>query len=231
MGPLVKFALADGVAVLEMNDGKVNVMTFDMLAALSEGVETARAQNAMLVIRSGVAKAFSAGFDVKVLSSGDPDAARRMLTAGAQLLLQLLDHPHPVIAVCEGHAYPMGAFILLASDIRLGAHGDYRVGLNEVSIGIPVPDFALALVRSRVPENLRVKVAALGRMLTPLEALEAGFLDQLTNAAQIDAALAASIQDLRSVNQAAHASTKRRLRAETVRSIERAIAGDILPQF
>ncbi len=231
MSRLVNCTVADGVASLEMNDGKVNVMTFDMLAALSEAVENARWENAVLVIRSGAAKAFSAGFDVKVLSSGDADAARRLLTAGARLLIQILTHPQPVVAICEGHAYPMGAFILQAADIRLGAHGDYRIGLNEVSIGIPVPDFALALVRSRVPENLRIKVTALGRMLTPSEAMNAGFLDQLLDATEIDAALAAHIQDLRRINQPAHASTKRRLRAETVRSIEQAIGGDILPQF
>lgn len=231
MSHLVKFDVADGVATLEMDDGKVNVMTFDMLAALSESIESARAENAMLVIRSGAAKAFSAGFDVKVLSSGDADAARRLLTAGARLLVQLLAYPSPVVAVCQSHAYPMGAFILLASDFRLGTHGDYRVGLNEVTIGIPVPDFALALVRSRVPANHRIKIAALGRMLSPAEAVEAGFLDQLVNASEIDEILAALIEDLRAVNPSAHASTKRRLRSETVRSIVQSIAGEILPQF
>lgn len=231
MAPQVKCAIADGVASLVMNDGKVNVMTFGMLAATTEAVERARDEGAMLVIRSGAAKAFSAGFDVKTLSSGDTGAARRMLIAGARLLVQLLDYPHPVIAVCEGHAYPMGAFLLLASDIRLGAHGDYRIGLNEVAIGIPVPDFALALVRSRVPANLLVRVATLGRMLSPAEAVEAGFLDRLADASEIDATLEAVIEELRGVNQAAHASTKRRLRAETVALIEQAIAGEILPQF
>ncbi len=231
MRPPVKLVVAEGVATLEMNDGKVNVMTFEMLAAMSEAIENARWENAALVIRSGAAKAFSAGFDVKVLSSGDADAARRMLTAGARLLIQVLSHPQPVISVCEGHAYPMGAFLLLASDIRIGAQGDYRIGLNEVTIGIPVPDFALALVRSRVPSKHRIHIAALGRMLTPAAALEAGFLDQLVGASEIDATLSAVFEDIRSVNQAAHASTKRRLWRETIQLIEREIAGEILPQF
>ena len=231
MAHLVDLKCEGGVASVVMNDGKVNVMTFDMLYALSDAVTRARAESVMLVIRSDAPRAFSAGFDVKVLASCDMDAARRLLTAGARLLLQLLDHPHPVITVCEGHAYPMGAFMLLASDVRIGALGDYRVGLNEVAIGIPVPDFALALVRSRVPTNHIMRVASLGRMLSPAEAREAGFLDQLMDASEIEAGIEATIAELRSLNQAAFASTKRRLRAETIRLIEEEIAGEILPQI
>lgn len=231
MNSPIEFAIADGVASVVMNDGKVNVMTFDMMDALAGAVAKARGAGAMLVIRSGSAKAFSAGFDMKALGSGDVDAARRMLTAGARLLIDLLGHPHPVIAICEGHAYPMGAFLLLASDIRIGAMGDYRIGLNEVSIGIPVPDFALALAQSRVPANYLSHVTTLGRMLTPAEALAAGFLDQLVEPVAMAEAVERTVGELRSINQAAHASTKRRLRAELIADIGRAIDGEILPQF
>lgn len=225
----IECTIADGVASVTMNDGKVNAMTFDMLDALADAAKRAREAGAMLVIRSGSAKAFSAGFDMRVLGSGDLDAARRMLRAGAQLIVDLLGHPHPVIAICEGHAYPMGAFLLLASDIRIGAVGDYRIGLNEVSIGIPVPDFALALAQSRVPASHLARVTTLGRMLTPAEALAAGFLDQLVQTPDIESSVKVQLADLSDINFAAHASTKKRLRANTIAAIEAAIAGEILP--
>ena len=229
MRPAVECSIEDGVASVVINDGKVNVMTFEMLDALSGAIARARDADAMVILRSGSAKAFSAGFDVKALASGDADAARRMLKAGAQLLVSLLSHPRPVLAVCEGHAFPMGAFLLLASDIRIGVRGDYRIGLNEVAIGIPVPDFVLALVRSRVPANLLTQVATLGRMLPPAEALRAGFLDQLVEPPEIEAAISAELAMLRGVNGAAHASTKKRLRAATIDALQAAIDGEILP--
>lgn len=227
----IECAIAGGVATVVMNDGKVNVMTFEMLEALDNAVRRARKAEAILVIRSGARRAFSAGFDVKVLASGDADAARRMLNAGARILVNLLGHPHPVVSICEGHAYPMGAFLLLASDYRIGANSDYRVGLNEVTIGIPVPDFALSLVKSRVPANYLTRVTALGRMLTPAEALNAGFLDQVVAPIDIAAIVEALTNELRGINHAAHASTKRRLRADVIAEIEQSLSGEILPKF
>lgn len=231
MNPPIECAIVDGVACVVMNDGKVNALTFDMLDALTHAVGRAREAGAMLVIRSGSAKAFSAGFDMRVLGSGNLDAARRMLTAGARLLIDLLSHPYPVIAICAGHAYPMGAFLLLASDIRIGVDGEYRVGINEVAIGIPVPNFALALAKSRVPANQLARVTTLGQMLTPAEACEAGFLDQLVAPSDVELTVERWKKELKSINHAAHASTKRRLRAELIAEIERSIEGEILPQY
>lgn len=229
MSELVESTIAEGVASIVINDGKVNVMNDAMLAALIDAVARARQAGAIILLRSGAPRAFTAGFDMKTLGSGDLKAARRLLEAGARLLLNILEHPHPVITVCEAHAYPMGAFILLASDLRIGARGDYRIGLNEVAIGIAVPDFALALVQSRVPANLAPGVAGLGRMLSPQEALAAGFLDVLVEPQHVSSTVESAIAEFRSVNHAAHASTKRRLRAETIRRIEASIAGEILP--
>ena len=125
----------------------------------------------------------------------------------------------------------VGAFLLLASDIRIGVDGEYRVGLNEVAIGIPVPDFALALAKSRVPANQLARVTTLGQMLTPAEACEAGFLDQLVAPSDVELTVERWKKELKSINHAAHASTKRRLRAELIAEIERSIEGEILPQY
>jgi enoyl-CoA hydratase len=60
-----------------------------------------------------------------------------MVKAGAELALRLMSFPMPMVGVLEGHAFPMGTFLLLACDVRLGASGEHRMGLNEVAIGIP----------------------------------------------------------------------------------------------
>lgn len=59
--------------------------------------------------------------------------------AGIHTVLQMPGHPHPIIAVCTGHAYPMGPFLLLSPDLRAGCRGVYRIGMNEVTIGINGP--------------------------------------------------------------------------------------------
>ena len=59
-----------------------------------------------------------------------------MVRLGAELALRVLSFPRPVAIACNGHAYPMNAFLMLAADIRIGTEGAFGIGMNEVAIGI-----------------------------------------------------------------------------------------------
>lgn len=223
------YSAAGGVATITIDDGKVNVMSLALLIDLSLLVERARAERAMIVLRSGRESIFSAGFDMKTLSGGNRDAATAMLGAGVRLIVDLLQHPYPVISVCSGHAYPMGAFLLMASDMRIGIRGDYLIGLNEVAIGIAVPDFALALARYRLAAPYAHRTAVLGEMFGPDDAMRAGFLDLVVERDAAEATLAQALRQLGKLDMAAHASTKQRMRAAVVEEISEALARRLLP--
>lgn len=229
MDNVLGYALDRNLATITVDDGKVNVMTAALLDDFCSLVERARADKAMILIRSGLAKVFSAGFDVKPLASGDREASRALLEAGVSAILALLEHPFPVIGLCAGHAYPMGAFLLLASDFRIGVTGNYLVGLNEVAIGIPVPDFALRLAEYRLTPSYYHRSAALGQMLSPEGALEAGFFDLLVEPFEVDAVLGQSVAQLGKIDMAAHASTKQRMRAGIAQAIRMAAQERLMP--
>ena len=148
MTQLLTYEFSGSVARIAMDDGKLNVMSPDMLGALHEAFDRAEADGA-IVILSGREGIFSAGFDLKVISHGSPDEHHRMLSLGAELALRVLSFPTPVVSACAGHALPMGAFLMLASDVRIGADGPFMIGLNEVAIGLTVPQFAIELARLR----------------------------------------------------------------------------------
>ncbi len=223
------YVLDGGLANITIDDGKVNVMTSDLLDELCRLVNRAGSDQAMILLRSGRERVFSAGFDMKPLASGDRDASRALLQAGVNAILALLEHPFPVISLCAGHAYPMGAFLLLASDLRIGVAGDYLIGMNEVAIGIPVPDFALRLAEYRLANTHRHRVVALGQMLSPQAALDAGFLDLLVEPEEADALVGQSVAQLGKINMAAHASTKKRLRAAIIEAITTAARDRLMP--
>ncbi|ABF52456.1 crotonase/enoyl-CoA hydratase family protein [Sphingopyxis alaskensis] len=225
----VSYFHENGVATITIDDGKVNVMTTDLLDELCRSITQARDDRSMILLRSGREKIFSAGFDVKPLTSRDAEASRALLQAGINAILALLEYPYPVVSLCAGHAYPMGAFLLLASDARIGVHGEYRVGMNEVAIGIAVPDFALHLAGYRVAPTWLHRVVALGRMLNPQEAVEAGFLDMLVPPERVETALDQTIGHLAGLNMAAHASTKNRMRANVAEAIRTAGRDRLLP--
>lgn len=172
----VSYVKTGAVATIVMDDGKVNVMSTVMLRALLSAFDRAEKEAAIVILSSGRAGIFSAGFDTKILASKEPQAIHAMVKHGAELAARILSFPYPVVAACNGHAFPMGAFLLLASDVRIGAEGAFKIGMNEVAIGIPVPLFALELGRHRMVPAYLQRTALTGEMFAPQEAMTAGDL-------------------------------------------------------
>src|SRR5690554_7797694 len=103
--------LAEGVAEIALDDGKVNALSEQMLEALLAAIGQARAADAALLIygRAGV---LSAGYDRRLIAAGGP-ACDAMRAAGDRLTLALLDYPAPVVIASTGHAMAKAAFMLL----------------------------------------------------------------------------------------------------------------------
>ena len=168
------------------------------------------------MLRSGRKDIFSAGFDLKVFAANDVERSLEMVTAGAELALHLMSHPCPTIGILEGHAFPMGTFLLLACDVRLGVRGTHRMGLNEVAIGISPPGFAIELARSRVHPAWLSRTVTLGEMFEPDDAVVAGFLDRVVPATEIGHAIDDVVSALRKLHAPSHALAKQRLRLPTM---------------
>jgi len=213
MPALVTYALADGIATIAMDDGKANALSAAMLGELAAAFEHAERDDAIVVL-TGRERTFSGGFDLRTEPAGWPE----MVTAGARLAERILAFPRPVVAACNGNAVAMGAFLLLACDVRIGAAGEARIGLNEVAIGLTVPRFGLALAEHRLARPQLDRCLLTGALLGPEEARAAGFLDRVVPPEQVEAEARAEAQALAGVDRAAHAATKLRLR-------ERALAG------
>lgn len=219
----VTYELRDGVARIGLDDGKVNAMSAAMLGEIAAAFDRAETEAEIVVLRSARPGVFSAGFDLKVFASGDAAKSLEMVRAGAELALRLMSFPHPTIGVMEGHAYPMGTFLLLACDVRLGARGPHRMGLNEVAIGIAPPSFAIELARSRLHPAWLSRTATLGEMYEPEEALTAGLLDRLVAPEMVDTTLEQIIAGLRTIHKPSHATAKRRLRQPAMDAMRMAI--------
>lgn len=229
MSDRIAYCLAEGVATITMDDGKVNVMSTGMLQDLDAAFHRAEKDEAILVLRSGRKGIFSAGFDLKVFAANDPERSLEMVKAGAELALRLMSYPFPTVGVMEGHAFPMGTFLLLACDVRIGARGKHRLGLNEVAIGIAPPGFAIELARSRVHPAWLSRTVTLGEMFEPDDAVVAGFLDRVVPETEIEHSISGVVSALRDLNASSHALAKRRLRHSTMVAMREAIANELTP--
>jgi enoyl-CoA hydratase len=223
----VSYALHDHVAILTFDDGKANVYSHEALDALSAGLDRAEADpEAHAVLLVGRPGRFSAGFDLPTMTAG-PESMRGLVKAGAQFTARLLMEPMPVVAACTGHALAAGALVLLAADHRVGMDGDWKIGLNEVSIGMALPGWAVELARYRLTPSEFDWAAVLGQTGNPQQARAAGFLDRVVAPEELlEEATAAAVR-LSGLVSAAVAGTKTRAREMLVRRMLDGLDADL----
>jgi enoyl-CoA hydratase len=117
--------------------------------------------------------------------------------------------------------------LLLAADLRIGADGPFRIGLNEVRIGLTVPWFAIELARHRLHPAHFDRTVVNATMYSPREAVAPGFLDRVVAPADLRSASLEAAADLAELNAEAHAATKGRARAGAVAALRSAIATEL----
>ena len=229
MADLVTYERDGAVSTVTMDDGKVNVFGFDMLRALHEAFDAGE-RDETVVLLTGRPGYFSAGFDLKVLRDATPEDTRELLRLGARLAERILTFPAPVVVACPGHAFPAGAFLLMAADERIGVRGPFKLGLNEVRIGLTLPWFAIVLARHRLTPSAFDHATVTGTMFDPEEAVTAGLLDMVVAPEELDAAAQAAAADLATLDRRAHAGTKRRARQAAVDELRAAIDSELAPR-
>jgi enoyl-CoA hydratase len=220
----VDYELKDSIATITMDDGKLNVLSLDMFAQLGAAFDRAQQDRAVVVL-TGREGAFSAGFDLRTLRAGGAEARRLVLT-GFELAERILAFPAPVVIACPGHAIAMGAFLLLAGDYRIAALGDYKIGANEVSLGVTMPFFALEICRQRLVPTHFHRAAVLSEMYAPHDAVTAGFLDRAVPASELPSTTRSVAAQLAKLDGAAHTASKLRARDLALRAIRSAIEAD-----
>jgi enoyl-CoA hydratase len=215
---------SDGAHVITIDDGKVNALNKDKLDALVEALAECAAELAPVVIR-GRNGIWSAGFDLKGFAAG-PETALAQLEAGRQAILAILRHPAPVITVCEGHAYPMGAFLMLAADHAIGVEGDFVCGMNESMIGMALPIYPMILGAARLSPKGR-KAVATGELFNRQAAREVGYFDSLVAPDELETTVAAALARLKQVNLGAFNANKSAMNRQLIADI----AASPLPDF
>ncbi len=175
----MNYILDDGIAVISLDDGKANAVSISFVELLNSYLDQAE-QEASAVIITGRTGMFCAGFDLKAFQQG-AEVADKLVAGGMAMLTRLYEFPLPVIAACDGHAIGMGAFLLMASDNRVGANSDFQICLPETSISMPFTPVLLALIHDRISIAEKTMAVVQSKRYSPAESIAAGFLDKLVD--------------------------------------------------
>ena len=224
MSETITYALNGSVATITMDDGKVNALSLPIFKEVNTALDRALSDKAVVILagRPGV---FSAGFDLKVLRGGGPDAVP-MLQEGFKLAERMLSFPTPILVACSGHAVAMGVFLLLSVDYRIGVRGPFRITANEVAIGLTMPRAAVEICRQRLAPAQFTRAVVLADVFSPDEAVAAGFLDQVVDPPELEKAISIAAQRAVTLDMGAHYATKQRAHANVLRELRTAIEQD-----
>jgi enoyl-CoA hydratase len=224
MESLVHYQLDGAVAKVTMDDGKVNVMSVGMQAALQNAFDRAEADQAVVLLtgRPGV---FSAGFDLPTLRAGGPDA-KAMVMGGFELSERLLSFPRPVVIACSGHAIAMGLFLLLSGDHRVGPAGPFKFQANEAVIGVTIPHAAVEILRQRLTPGCLARAIAMAEVFTPANAVSAGILDEVDPAEDVLARALEVAEVAGTLDPEAHRIAKLRARRQALEALRVGIDAD-----
>ncbi len=222
-GPVV-YSHKDSVAVIRMDDGKVNALGPTMQQALNEAIDRAERDNAGALVISGNERVFSGGFDLKILTSGEVQPAIDMLRGGFELAYRLLSSSRPVVMACTGHAIAMGAFLLSSGDHRVAAHA-YNIQANEVAIGMVIPYAALEIMKLRLTPSAYQQAAGLAKTFFGETAVAAGFVDEIVLPEMVLNRAEEAAREFAGLHQHAHSGTKLRARADALKAIRAGIDG------
>lgn len=226
--PLPTYRIDDNVAIISLDDGKANVFSNASLGVLEELLDRVHSDGARALVLHGRPGRFSAGFDLGEMTS-DVETMRALVVRGCRWWLRLYGLGVPTVAASTGHALAGGAITLLACDVRVGAEGVGKIGLNEVAIGMPLPIFAVEFARDRL-RNEHLLRAVTGQVYDPEGAVEVGFLDRLVPEEQV---LDAAIEEARALaerNTTAYARTKTNLRGEMIERCATGVEEDMARQ-
>lgn len=198
--------LVGDVALIRIDDGKVNALTPALLDDLWGALDAAEAE-AGAVVLAGRPGVFCAGLDLNVMRSGGRPGMD-LLHKGTEIFLRLAEFPRPVVAACTGHALAAGAVLLLCCDVRVCSAGDYKIGLNEVAIGIPLPELVIDLARARLSPRHFTLACNTGHVYSPTEAVDVGFLDRADSSDTTGDALGVATELAERLNAEAFAKTR-----------------------
>ena len=196
----------DGVAVVRLDNPKVNALSTAVLAGIEQAARDLTADPPGAVVVTGGDKLFAAGADISEF--GGPEEAGVVGGAFVRALDALSALPRMVIAAVSGFALGGGCELALACDMRIASERA-KFGQPELLLGI-IPGGGGTQRLTRLVGPARAKHMILtGRQVGAEEALAIGLVDEVVPHDELHDRALAKAAELAAGPRRAHALAKR----------------------
>jgi enoyl-CoA hydratase/carnithine racemase len=207
----------DNLVIITLDRGRSNPINAEMVAELTAFITDAEDDDQVHgVIIAGKENFFSAGLDLMELYGYDEQQSRDFFTAFLNLQTVLIGFKKPLVAAISGHSPAGGCVLAMCCDYRLMATGKFVIGLNEIPVGIIVPEVIFSLYAFWMGKRKAYQYLLEGKLLTVGEALNDGLIDEAVDAADLMAAAEMRILTYMKFNAVTWSQSKLNLRKELI---------------
>lgn len=183
---MLDILLHDGdIHEIRMARAPVNAFDIALVRALRDAIAEAPSNGARGIVLSGAQGMFSAGVDVPALLQRDRAGVREYWDEFFALCGAIAASRVPTVAAITGHSPAGGAVVSLFCDYRVMAHGPYKIGLNEVQVGLSVPEPIQFAMRRIVGAYRAERLLVAGAMVDAEQAHAIGLVDELATVEQV----------------------------------------------
>lgn len=157
----------------------------DSLAAAHAVVDQVIAdESVQLLVLKGEGKNFCQGLDLEWLMA-NPTEGTQFVTDTMVLVARLLTLGIPVVSQINGHAFGLGAMLVLASDYAVMRDDRGFFCLPEIDIGMTLSVRMNALVRARMSQQALRDSLLTGARLPAAQAHALGIIDRVGSEAEL----------------------------------------------
>ncbi|HLQ04131.1 MAG TPA: enoyl-CoA hydratase/isomerase family protein [Verrucomicrobiae bacterium] len=196
----VRLEKQDAIGHIVLDRPPANSYDRAFLDELDASIQSAKTDAAIkaIVVRSASEKFFSAGADVAVFAKSDLDVQNAFVLCANEAMSKFESTPKVVIAAINGHCLGGGLEIALCCDFRIAAEGTYKIGLPEVSLGLLPGTGGTQRLPRLIGRQKALGLMLRGTTLSPLDARDAGIVDEVVPAADLLARATAMAQEFAS---------------------------------
>jgi 3,2-trans-enoyl-CoA isomerase len=160
----------------------VNALNLELLRAINAAMQAAK--GAAAIVFTGQAGLFSAGLDVRTMLTLDRDGVAAVFVELWRAAYSIATAPMPVIFGLTGHSPAGGTVLAVQGDYRIMAQGDFRLGLNEVQVGLFPGPLIFGAFR-RLAGGHATQFLTRGTLMDPATAFRIGLVDELCEPADV----------------------------------------------
>ena len=216
----IKVNIKDKIAVLSLNRGKSNAINAEMVAELNQMVKNIENDDSIAgLILTGKDGFFSAGLDLVELYNYDEEAIKNFWIDFLDLVTTLVSFKKPMIAAISGHSPAGGCVLALCCDYRIMAEGKFIIGLNEVPIGIIIPESIFHLYSFWLGQANAYRFLLEGKLMHTQQALSTGLIDEVVNPESILHAAERKMLTYIKLERNAWQQSKKNMRAELLKKV------------